>query len=276
MTQESDYTIEELNKFRKMRAPARREAIHEMVRIHGAVRTSKLSKIFKVSEVTIRLDLENLSQKGVIVREAGGAYLKSIPDLVRDIPLRNVQHPEQSMAIAKAAVQFIERGDNIILDSGPTTTEIARLLRGRQEDLTIITSALNIGLMLGSEQGDKHGTEVIFTGGHFKPMSLSNTGEITASFFDHIHADKLFLSAGGITMEGGLNYPYHSDIPVKKAMISSADVIYLVIPSYMMGRKMLASLGIGPVGDYLITDSGIPLEYKTFFENQNIKVVVGE
>jgi DeoR/GlpR family transcriptional regulator of sugar metabolism len=276
MIKEFSYTPEELAKFKSMRAPARREAILEMVRIYGAVRTSKLSKIFKVSKVTIRLDLERLSQKGVIVREAGGAYLKSVPDLVRNIPLRNVQYPEQSIAIARAAVKFIEKGDNIILDSGPTTTEIARLIQGRQDNLTIITSGLNIGLMLGSERGEKHGTEVIFTGGHFKPMSLSNTGEITANFFEHIHANKLFLSAGGITMEGGLNYPHHSDIPVKKAMIRSADIIYLVIPSYMMGRKMLASLGEVPVVDFLITDSGIPTEYKAFFKEQNIEVIIGE
>mgnify|MGYP004715185433 CR=1 FL=1 len=74
--------------------------------------------------------------------------------------------------IAQKAIQFIQEGDSIILDSGSTTTEIAKLLMN-YKDLTVITNALNIALILG----ENHGINLIVTGGEFKAPTLSLTGK---------------------------------------------------------------------------------------------------
>ncbi|CAN5433154.1 hypothetical protein BH11BAC3_BH11BAC3_11060 [soil metagenome] len=149
----------------------RKEKIFELIREDGAAKVVDLAKIFKVTEVTIRQDLEKLEKEGLVIREHGGAYLKNIKEQVQTFSLTHQENLEQKELIAAKCLGFISSGDTIILDSGSTTTEVAKKLRGFK-NLTVITNALNIALMLGAEPG----IEVIVTGGEFKPPTLSLTG----------------------------------------------------------------------------------------------------
>ena len=159
-----------------MLASHRRDKILELLQEDGSAKVLDLAKLFKVTEVTIRQDLEKLDKDGLIVREHGGAYLKNIKDQVQTFSLAHQEHLDKRNLLPRS-VSFIESGDTIILDSGSTTTEIAKKLKG-MKSLTIITNALNIALMLGAEPG----IEVIVTGGEFKPPTLSLTGQKAADF----------------------------------------------------------------------------------------------
>ena len=249
----------------------RREKIFELLKEDGSAKVIKLAKIFKVSEVTIRQDLEKLESEGFIHREHGGAFLKNVEDSVKSFTLLNQDNLEQKKLIGKRAAELIEMGDSIILDSGSTTTEIARNLIGRSE-LRIITNALNIAMMLGAEPG----IEVIVTGGEFKPPTLSLTGQKAASFFEDIHVDKLFLATAGISLRSGLTYPSLSDIVVKKAMIESADVTYLVADSTKIGKNAFASLGALSLIDYIITDPFIDQSHLQLFRDNEIELIIAE
>jgi DeoR/GlpR family transcriptional regulator of sugar metabolism len=127
----------------------RREKILEMIREDGHAKVLQLSKIFKVTEVTVRQDLEKLEKEGYIIREHGGAYLKNVGLNVKNITLQNQEFLAEKAAIAQKAIEFIHDGDTIILDSGSTTTEIARTIQGYR-NLTVITNSLNIALILGA------------------------------------------------------------------------------------------------------------------------------
>ncbi len=252
-------------------ATHRRERILEMIREDGNVKVVNLSKIFKVSEVTIRQDLEKLEQEGNIVREHGGAYLKNIGSQVKSFSLQHKENMEQKAKIGLKAAEFINDGDCIILDSGTTTTEIARQITQKQ-NLTVITNALNIAWFLGAEPG----INVIMTGGEFKAPTLSLTGEKAADFFKGLHADKLFLATAGISLKSGLTYPSLSDLVVKKAMIDSADVVYLVADSTKIGKSSFASLGALSLVDYLITDEGIKEKDKRIFKEHEIEFIIAK
>lgn len=254
-----------------MLANQRRDKILELLKEDGSAKVIKLSKIFKVSEVTIRQDLERLESEGFIRREHGGAFLKNIEEGVKSFTLLNQENLDKKKLIGRKAAELIETGDSIILDSGSTTTEIARSLIGRS-GLTVITNALNIAMMLGAEPG----IEVIVTGGEFKPPTLSLTGQKAAIFFEDIHVDKLFLATAGISLKSGLTYPSLSDIVVKKAMIESADVTYLVADSTKIGRNAFASLGALSLIDYIITDSFIDQSYLQLFRDNEIELIVAE
>jgi DeoR/GlpR family transcriptional regulator of sugar metabolism len=168
-----------------MLAIQRREKIMELLREDGSAKVIALAKLFKVTEVTIRQDLEKMEKDGLIIREHGGAYLKNIKDQVQTFSLTHQENLDKKALIAQKCLDFIEAGDTIILDSGSTTTEIAKGLKGRK-NLTVITNALNIALILGAEPG----IEVIVTGGEFKPPTLSLTGQKAADFFKGLHAQK--------------------------------------------------------------------------------------
>jgi DeoR/GlpR family transcriptional regulator of sugar metabolism len=247
----------------------RKEKIIEMLKEDGSAKVVELARIFKVTEVTIRQDLEKLEIEGLIIREHGGAYLKNVADQVQRFSLANQDNLDKKAIIAQKCLEFIEDGDTIILDSGSTTTEIAKLLRG-YKNLTVITNALNIALMLGVEPN----IEVIMTGGEFKPPTLSLTGQKAADFFKGLNVQKLFLATAGISLKSGLTYPSISDLVVKKAMIDAAETTYLVADSTKMGKNALASLGALSLIDYIITDNEIEEKHKQVFKDNEIELII--
>tara|TARA_R110000868_G_scaffold136879_2_gene350086 strand:- start:20916 stop:21692 length:777 start_codon:yes stop_codon:yes gene_type:complete len=249
----------------------RREKIVEFLKEDGSAKVADLAKLFKVTEVTVRQDLEKLENQGLIMREHGGAYLKNMGDQVRNFSLVQQDNLELKEAIAQKCLEFIESGDTIILDSGSTTTEIAKKLVG-YKNLTVITNALNIALLLGTEPG----IEVIMTGGEFKPPTLSLTGQKAADFFKGLNVQKLFLATAGISLKSGLTYPSISDLVVKKAMIDAADITYLVADSSKIGKSALASLGALSLIDYIITDSGMEEKDLKVFKDNEIEVILAK
>ncbi|WP_020533304.1 DeoR/GlpR family DNA-binding transcription regulator [Flexithrix dorotheae] len=252
-----------------MLANQRREKIIALLREDGSAKVNELSKIFKVTEVTIRQDLEKLDKEGLVVREHGGAHLKNVEDPVKNITPLDQSNLEKKESIANECLKLIEPGDIIILDSGSTTTEIARKLIGF-ENLTVITNALNIALMLGTEPG----IEVVMTGGEFKPPTLSLTGQKAADFFNGINVDKLFLATAGISLKSGLTYPSLSDLVVKKAMIEAAETVYLVADSTKIGKSSFASLGALSLIDFLLTDKHITEAHKKIFKENEIELII--
>jgi DeoR/GlpR family transcriptional regulator of sugar metabolism len=249
----------------------RREKILELIREDGHAKVMDLSRIFKVTEVTIRQDLEKLEKDGDVIREHGGAYLKNIDLNVRNFSLQNQNNLHEKQIIARKTLEFIEDGDTIILDSGSTTTEIAKLISGFK-NLTVITNALNIALILGAQAG----INVIVTGGEFKAPTLSLTGQKAADFFQNLHVDKLFLATAGIALKSGLTYPGISDICVKRAMIESANEIYLVADSSKIGKNSFASLGALSLINYLITDSKIKQEDVKWLKEFDVQYISAE
>ena len=165
----------------------RREKIFEMLTEGGSAKVSELSRIFKVTEVTIRQDLEKLEAEGLIVKEHGGAFLKNVAEQVRNIALVHQENLDKKERIAQKCLEFIESGDTSILDSGSTTTEIAKKLKGLK-NLPVITNALNIAHILGTEPS----IEVIMTGGEFKPPTLSLMGQKAADFFKGLNVQFFF------------------------------------------------------------------------------------
>lgn len=247
----------------------RREKILDLIREDGHAKVMQLSRIFRVTEVTIRQDLEKLEKEGYILREHGGAFLKNVETHVKNITLINQENMAEKTAIARKAIEMISEGDTIILDSGSTTSEIAKLIKGFN-NLTVITNALNIALILGGEPG----INLVVTGGEFKAPTLSLTGQKAADFFDNLHVDKLFLATAGISLKAGLTYPSISDIVVKRAMIESADVVYLVADSTKISKNAFASLGALSLIDYLITDSKITDKDIALMDEHDIKLII--
>src|ERR1700722_16884832 len=140
----------------------RRRAIQQTLRTEGRVLVAELAKRFRASQVTIRKDLEILHSTGKIHRTHGGA-LPVHEGALEDPTLR----VKEKIQIATAAANMVEEGQVVILDSGTTTTAIARTLRDYR-NLTIITNAVNIAAELAGSA-----LEVILTGGTLRKNSFS-------------------------------------------------------------------------------------------------------
>ncbi len=252
-----------------MLAEQRRMKILELLREEGSARVKDLSKTFHVSEPTIRQDLERLEGEGLVTREHGGAFLKSVPQQVQAMSLEHLENMDKKRAIGAKAAEFVRHGETIILDAGSTTTEMVDAL-ARKQNLKVITNALNIVLRLGAIPGQT----VFASGGQFKPPTLSLTGEKAAEFFSGVFASKLFLATGAISFEAGLTYPGFNDLYVKRAMIKAANEVFLLADSTKIGKVSFASLGGLDLIDYFITDNGVSPEDRKRFEDMGVKLII--
>ena len=154
----------------------------------GRVLVGDLAKQFRTSQVTIRKDLDILQAHGRIHRTHGGA-LPARESALEDPTLREKEklHRKEKLQIAAAAARMVQEGQVVILDSGTTTTAIARALR-EFENLTIITNAVNIAAELSGSS-----LEVILTGGTLRKNSFSLVGPIAEETLRRLNADILFL-----------------------------------------------------------------------------------
>ncbi len=252
-----------------MLSEPRRRRILDWIQEEGAARVRDLAQAFQVSEATIRQDLERLEAGGQITREHGGAYLNSVPDQVHALALQHTQNMDKKRKIGELAASLTHDGETLILDAGSTTTEIASRLLGKH-DLTVITNALNIALMLGAVPG----FAVHMSGGQFKAPTLSLSGDRAVDYFHNIFAGKLFLATAGVDIEAGLTYPSFADLQLKEAMIKAASKVYLVADSTKINRSSFTRLGTLEVIDAFITDQGISDADAQAFERLGIEMLI--
>src|SRR5215510_9612308 len=99
-----------------MLANHRRDKILELLQEDGSAKVLDLAKLFKVTEVTIRQDLEKLDKDGLIVREHGGAYLKNIKDQVQTFSLTHQEHLDKKLFIAANGIEYLHSFDTRRLD----------------------------------------------------------------------------------------------------------------------------------------------------------------
>jgi len=250
-------------------AEPRRAKILEWLQEEGSARVRDLSAAFEVSEATIRQDLEKLETEGHISREHGGAYLKTVPHQVETMSLQHAENMEKKQRIGEAAASLVGDGETIILDAGSTTTAVANRLLVRQ-DMTVITNALNIALILGGHPG----FTVHMPGGQFKAPTLSLSGDASVEFFHNIMVGKLFRATAGVSLDSGLTYPSFADLQLKQAMIRAASHVYLVADSTKINRTSFTRLGTLDVINSFITDSEIRDEDVREFERRGIEVII--
>jgi DeoR family transcriptional regulator of aga operon len=231
----------------------RRRAILEALRVEGRVLVTELGKRFRTSEVTIRKDLEDLHASGKIQRTHGGA-LPLHEGALEDPTLREKEklHRKEKIQIANAAARMVEEGQVVILDSGTTTTAIARALRHHQ-NLTIITNAVNIAAELSGSS-----LEVILTGGTLRKNSFSLVGPIAEETLRRLNADILFLGVDGFDVHSGLSTPNLLEAKVNRAMMDVARIVVAVCDSSKFGRRSLSLIAPPSAVHRIITDRFAP------------------
>ena len=247
----------------------RRRAIVEVLQRDGRVLVTELARKFKTSQVTIRKDLEILHTHGQIHRTHGGA-LPAREGALQDPTLREKQklHHNEKLRIAAAAARLVSEGQVIILDSGTTTTEIARALRFFK-NLTIVTNAVNIAAELATSS-----VEVILTGGTIRKNSFSLVGPIAEEALHRLHADLLFLGVDGFDVLYGLSTPNLLEAKVNRMMVEVARRTVAVCDSSKFGRRSLSLIVPPRAVHQVITDSGIPKSDLRILKKAGIKVTL--
>ena len=232
----------------------RRQSIQEILTKKERILVKDISMTFNISEVTVRKDLKMLEKRGLLSRVHGGAILNR--SYVTDLALTEKEriHAKEKERIAQRAEQMIESGDVIILDSGSTTTRLARRIKFKKA-ITVITNAVNIATELAASE-----ISVILTGGTLREKSFSLVGPFAEDSLIKITADKLFLGVDGIDFEFGLTTPNLLEAKVNRIMMDAAAESIVLADSSKFGKRSLGvinkikavdntnkSIGISPI-----------------------------
>jgi DeoR family transcriptional regulator of aga operon len=260
---------QEFAKDEKEMTIGRRAKIMEMLDTQGHVGVAELSRMFRVSEVTIRNDLGQLEEKGILIRARGGAIKNQRVSIDYHLSEKSKRHLAEKQAIGKKTVELISDDDTIILDSGTTTLEVAKNLGGFN-NLTIITNALNVSSQLVNFPQIK----VIMLGGMLRPSSLSMLGPIAEANIRNYFCDKLIMGVDSIDSRYGISTPTIEEAHLNRLMIEIAKEVIVVTDSSKFLKKSFAF--IAPIADVdvVVTDANIPDEERKNLENLGIKTIV--
>jgi DeoR family transcriptional regulator of aga operon len=247
----------------------RRREILGMLHRDGRVLVKDLARHFRISQITIRKDLEFLDGQGVIQRTHGGALPVQAGALL-DPSLRDKEklHRKEKTLIAQAAARLVEEGQSVLLDSGTTTTAIARALKDMAQ-LTVITNAINIAAELAGTH-----IEVILTGGMLRKNSFSLVGPLAERTLRQLSADILFLGVDGFDTKSGLFTPNLLESEVNRAMGEIARRKIAVCDSSKFGRRSLCNIMPVTAVDEVITDKQIPKSDLNALKEAGVRVML--
>ena len=216
---------------RRMSEPQRLSKKHRQDRIlaelraSATIRISDLAGELGVSYETIRRDLEEMGQSGLINRTYGGAVARPFGFE----PAWNERFgklTEEREAIAALAARLVQPGEALMIDAGATTLHFARRLAAELKDLTIVTTSFAAAMALGANPS----FAVISCPGRYDPHEGSVYGPDAIAFLGRFNANRVFMSASGITAEGP-NEANSGAAAVKRAMLRRAEQRVLLLDS---------------------------------------------
>lgn len=251
--------------------PAGRQSkIIDVIRTAGAVTVDELVALLGVSESTVRRDLDQLSEKGLLSRTHGGAVPPvSSTAFENTYAEKKLKFAEEKTRIAVAASQLVADGETLILDSGSTTFEVAKQLSSLKH-LKIITYDL---LVAGGVDYDSS-TSIILAGGFFRKGFNLVFGSETENFFRNIRVNKAFLGADSIDLEQGLFNATMEEASIKKNIIASAKEVIVVTDHSKFGKMSLAKVCDLSSITRIITGRELTPEYQKALCNAGINLTL--
>jgi DeoR/GlpR family transcriptional regulator of sugar metabolism len=228
---------------------SRREQLLEMLQAQTTASISEMAIRFQVSEMTIRRDVERLSQTGAIIRVPGGARIARPVTFEKTFAERSTRMAEAKNRIGSAAAALIQPGESVVLDSGTTTLCVARHLRAHQ-DIVVVTFSIAVL----EELAGVDSVRVELTGGTYRASSHDLIGNAVSDGLTQISADKVIFGAAAVSRERGIMV-FDPDAP--RALLKAGRQRILVVDSSKVDSEALYFFCKFDACDLLITDSGI-------------------
>lgn len=243
----------------RLPAAVRRQRILEIMRSDGFVSVARIAQALDVSQMSVRRDLDTLSQQGSLVRSHGGAQPAARAPAASDgmvefetrelqYETRRRQHSAAKQAIARSAAALVGPEDNLALDVGSTVLMLGREL-AKNIGVRIFTNHVRLATLMAGTR-----CEVLMPGGIVRAQELSICGQSAVNQVREHWFSKVFIGVGGLTDQGGFDAS-PEDTQVKRAYIERAEQVILLCDSSKFGRRSLAHACALEEIDLLITDA---------------------
>jgi DeoR family fructose operon transcriptional repressor len=248
-----------------MFAEERRQSILSLIQRQGSARTIELARLFKVSDQTIRRDLQELEDLGLITKSHGGGTLVNWQGApFRD---RTYANREEKLAIADIAADLVKPGMTVLLGPGTTTEAIAHRLNGMP--ITLVTNSLAVARAVTQRD-----TEVRVTGGQYRPEAELVVGTWTEHNLQSLFADLSFIGVSGISEDAGYTVTEPDEALALRQFIRVAKHAVVVTDSSKFQRVAKASVAPLEAAHMLISDGDVPETYLSQFRQSNVEVIL--
>jgi len=236
--------------------PLRHRAIVDQLARSGTATVADLAELTGSSAVTVRKDLRELHELGLLRRAHGGALsLEDSPLYEPPNVERLGQLAAEKRAIARYAFRnFVTEDDVIFLDAGTTTLEIARELALARPRLTVVTNSILVTSVLHTVPS----MHLLVTGGEHREGVASLVGDWLEYALSTIRVGTVFLGANAVDAEAGITTPNLLEAEAKRAMIRAASRVVLVADHTKLGRTSFAFVAPVSSVDVLLTDERAP------------------
>lgn len=252
-----------------MKMAERRKKIVEIVNKEGNVSFSRLKAQFDpISEMTLRRDLEHLDKAGSLIRVHGG--VKSVDVVIGTddlLPKRSVRNMPAKEIIAKKAVELLRVNTAVYLDSGSTTTLLARHIPDKR--YMIFTSGIScVQEMFRLTQAQIH-----VVGGKVNCASQSACSSKSLDYLDNINFQTAFLGVTGFTLEHGFTCGTEDECELKRAVIRNTDVIVALMDSSKVGVGSTFTYAMPEDVTIVVSDGEMDKEVRQALEEAGVTVL---
>jgi len=259
-----------------MEAQSRLDSILSLLMIANSTTIKDLTRKFKVSEMTIRRDIDQLEKAGMVRSYRGGVivaerHARASRSSSYSLPSAETVHEKEKRAIAKIAASLIQPGDVVFFDSGSTIGFILDYVDPQME-MTVLCYSLNIfNLAAGRKR-----TQVIFSGGVYHPDSTCCDSPEGLALINRKRTSKAFISANGLHRDLGVTTPGQYDIPIKSAAMANSAHSYLVADSSKCGLVRTGHFADLEDFQTLISDSGFPQDLREYLAEKGVELLTAE
>lgn len=250
-----------------MRPAERQLKIQDLFTREEFVNLADLCQRFRASKSSIRRDLIELEEKGVLRRVHGGAVSLQARDESLDFGKLAISQHDEKVRIGRAAAKLIEDGQTVIMGGGSTVVEVARSLNDRA--VQIITNSIPVSQLFWES---KH-TEVILTGGYLYPKLGIQLGPFCERMLNSVSADVLVMGIRGVT-PNGLSDSNTLVVESIHAMIKAARKVIIVADQSKFGRDAMMHVANLEELDYLVTDREPSDDIKKALNEKGVKYIV--
>ena len=249
----------------------RLQKIQELITKQNHMDINTLSKLLNVSNVTVRNDLKELEEKGILYRTHGGATLRSQSPL-QSIPLLQDLNPSAEAfaaieRIAEKAANYVEDKEWIFLGSGTTTCAIAKALAGR--DVQVVTNNVLASYILSQQPS----AIVILCGGKVYTERIPFlSGDLTLNNLSSMFFNKAFIGVSAVDFKCGYSVSNDVECNIFKFLQDYSKEIIVVTDSSKFEKAAFMSIGNLDIATTIISDTGMPECYQEYYKENNINM----
>lgn len=248
----SDRAKKRMGKGNAVALNIRQTEILELARAEGRVIVEELSQRFDVTLQTIRRDLTELAEAGLLDRVHGGAVVRTGVTNIGYEQRRRMNEASKA-AIARACAAEIPDNSSLILNLGTTTEAVARELL-HHRNITVVTNNMNVANILLANPS----CEIMVAGGALRRSDGGLVGDLTIQFFEQFKVDFAVIGASALDLDGDLLDFDLAEVRVSRAILRQARRSYLVTDASKLGRSAPARIASLSEVDTIFTDAPLP------------------